>query len=157
MEKRDEIRMTALDSAISDHRLQMMKAALPYVNVSEQRFFAIYTKAQELMNTVSFYEHSTRDDLSACSLERDTSDPLAMLQDIRAYATGPEAETIDMLINMLGAMDMYRTYQDMMAAQEEQTGDDGEKADPMAMLKAFLPPEQQSMFDTYSAMFNTMG
>ena len=37
MEK-DEFKLTDLDYLIGDHHLQMIKAALPYMQISQQRF-----------------------------------------------------------------------------------------------------------------------
>ena len=48
MEKQD-LKFTDLDYLIADHHLQMIKAALPYVTVSQQKFFSLLVKSSELM------------------------------------------------------------------------------------------------------------
>ena len=45
-----------LDSLIGDNHLQMMKAALPYMSVTEQRFISLFVKFNELRRTVKLFE-----------------------------------------------------------------------------------------------------
>ena len=39
--EREELKFTELDYLIGDHHLQMIKAALPYVQVSQQKFLSL--------------------------------------------------------------------------------------------------------------------
>ena len=50
-----ELKLTDLDYAIADHHLQMMKAALPYMEIPQQRTVSLLVKWQELMHTSEFF------------------------------------------------------------------------------------------------------
>lgn len=47
------IKLTDFDCIVGDHHLQMLKAALPYLQVSQQRFLSFSIKFQELQHTMS--------------------------------------------------------------------------------------------------------
>ena len=42
MEENERLTMTALDAQVSPRHLQMIKAAIPYVYLTEQRFLSSY-------------------------------------------------------------------------------------------------------------------
>ena len=42
MNPSDEYKLTDLDYLVGDHHLQMIKAALPYLNVTEQRAVSLF-------------------------------------------------------------------------------------------------------------------
>ena len=46
-----DYKLTDLDYLTGDHHLQMMKAALPFLNVPQQRALSMFVKLQELKNT----------------------------------------------------------------------------------------------------------
>ena len=50
------LKLTDLDYLTGDHHLQMMKAALPYMNVSQQRIFSAAIKIQELRRTMNLFK-----------------------------------------------------------------------------------------------------
>ena len=54
MEK-DDYKLTDLDYLIGDHHLQMIKAALPYVQVPQQKFLSVLVKGNELMRTMELF------------------------------------------------------------------------------------------------------
>jgi hypothetical protein len=142
--------MTALDAIATENHLQMIKAAIPYINLSEQKFVSVYVKYLELMNTVSFFKVSDKNDMKACSLSADSNSPLDMLTDIRDYCNDDEKDSIDVFINILNGYQLYQTYRETSDSESENSS-----AGPMDALKAFLTPEQQSMIDTYSMLLNT--
>ena len=47
-----ELKLTDLDYAIGDHHLQMLKAALPYMEIPQQRAMSMFVKWNELMRTM---------------------------------------------------------------------------------------------------------
>ena len=55
MNPSDEYKLTDLDYLVGDHHLQMIKAALPYLNVTEQRAVSLFVKFQELRRTFELY------------------------------------------------------------------------------------------------------
>lgn len=49
------LKLTDLDYLTGDHHLQMMKAALPYMNVPQQRIFSTVIKIRELQRTINLF------------------------------------------------------------------------------------------------------
>ena len=64
--EQDYIAKTALDEMVESDRDQMLKAMVPYLPPSGQQFLSMYTKTQELMNTMSLSE--TGKNLRICRL-----------------------------------------------------------------------------------------
>ena len=56
MNNQQQYQPSELDSLIGDSHLQMMKAALPYMHASEQRFFSFFIKFNELRRTINLFE-----------------------------------------------------------------------------------------------------
>ncbi len=130
---------STLDTLIQNQHLQMIKAALPYINLSEQRFLSIYIKLLELRNTFQLYDQDP-DTLSACSLQKEDGTMLDMLRDIKAFCPKEEQETIEQILNFIQVYQMYQSYQN--AAE-------GVGPDTVEQLKGMLSPEQRSVFETY--------
>ena len=55
MNQTDSYKVTDLDYLVGDHRLQMLKAALPFLSISQQRALSIAIKLQELRRTYSLF------------------------------------------------------------------------------------------------------
>ena len=51
-----ELKLTDLDYAIGDHHIQMLKAALPYMEIAQQRAMSFFIKWNELVRTMAFFE-----------------------------------------------------------------------------------------------------
>ena len=67
--EQDYIAKTALDEMVESDRDQMLKAMVPYLPPSGQQFLSMYTKTQELMNTMSLFRNRKKSaDLQAASL-----------------------------------------------------------------------------------------
>jgi len=135
-----------LDELVSENHVQMIKTAIPYISVPTQRFAAIYAKALELNNTISFFSN-TGSDLSACDLSTDGT-ALDMLNDIQDYCNEQEKDMVDLLINFLNSFQLYNSY-------KAEFGQAADTNNPMGLLKTFLSPEQQSLFETYNLLLNT--
>lgn len=129
--------LPAIDQIANGNHLLMMKAAIPYLPQPGQQFMALYTKAAELTNILGYYRSAP--DMSACSAETRQSSPAEMLQDIRCFCSHEEQETIDQCIQVFQMMNLYMSFQDAENNSE--------------LLKSFLSPEQQSMFETCQSMF----
>lgn len=50
-----DLKLTDLDYATGDHHLQMMKAALPYLDIRRQRSLSMFIRAREMMHTMEFF------------------------------------------------------------------------------------------------------
>ena len=60
MSNEQTLKMTELDYLTAAPHLQMIKAALPYINIQEQRIFSLLVKIGELERTVQLFEKRRR-------------------------------------------------------------------------------------------------
>ena len=96
-----ELKLTDLDYAIGDHHLQMLKAALPYMEISQQKALSLFVKWNELVRTMEFFEENDEGMLSVCSLEAGHASAVDMLAAVKPYANPREQELIDVFSNIL--------------------------------------------------------
>lgn len=54
--EQEPIARTALDEMVESDQDQMLKAMIPYLPSSGQRFLSVYTKVRELRNTMSLFQ-----------------------------------------------------------------------------------------------------
>ncbi len=52
----NQFRLTDFDYLTADTKLQMLKAAIPYLPVSQQRVFSLLVKVQELQRAQSLFD-----------------------------------------------------------------------------------------------------
>ena len=180
MNDEEKIKMTDLDYLTAAPHLQMIKAALPYIHVQEQRFFSLLVKVSELERTMELFGESEEGMVGICSLEKDEpATPLDMLSAMKPYGSQSEQEFIDLIINFLESSRIYQSYRDscdpeeaeknfrdsapdmVKAAQvengqqkkEQKTGNNPRVS--FDQLKNFLPPEQQSRLETARLLMQT--
>lgn len=136
-----ELKLTDLDYAIADHHLQMLKAALPYMDIPQQRSMSLFIKWNELIRTRNFFSENNEGMMSVCSLDESRTSPADMLEAIKPYANQREQDTIDLMSKLLSSR-MNRNGKPPISADQ---------------LLTFLPPEQQSRFETLQMVMQTMG
>ena len=73
--------MTPLDSMVCQDSVQILKAAIPYLNGSGQQIVSVYAKALELMNTITYFKKN-QPDVSAMSAPQHMQ-PADILNDIK--------------------------------------------------------------------------
>ena len=98
-----DLKLTDLDYATGDHHLQMMKAALPYLDIRRQRSLSMFIRAREMMHTMEFFRENDDGMMSVCSLESPNPSVEDMLSAVRPYANKAEQDTIDMISRFLAA------------------------------------------------------
>ena len=103
--------MEAIDTLIQDRHLEMIKAAIPYLDNSRQKNMTMLVKFMELQRTMALFQNP-RNDLKMCS-EEEKEDPVQMLSAIREYCTDKEKEMID---NMINLVQMFSTYGTLFSA-----------------------------------------
>ncbi len=126
-----DLKLTDLDYATGDHHLQMMKAALPYLDIKRQRSLSMFIKAREMMRTMEFFQQNDDGMMSICALG--TTDPSVedMLGAVRPYANKPEQDMIDMISRFLAS----RHGRSGSGLTQEQ-------------LFSILPPDMQAQLET---------
>ena len=80
-----DLKLTELDYAIANHHLQMLKAAIPNMELPRQRAL------------------SGDGMMSVCSLEKGHTSPLDMLAAMKPYGNQKEQEFIDILTRLLSS------------------------------------------------------
>ena len=105
--EQEKILQTFFDQMITDENGQMLKAMIPYLPSSGQRFLSVYTKVRELQNTMSLFQSSRRTaDLQATGFSG--TDPLEMLQDIRKCCGGENRRQIDHITSLMATIQMLQ-------------------------------------------------
>ncbi|WP_099468426.1 hypothetical protein [Konateibacter massiliensis] len=142
---------TIFDSATQSHQLEIIKAAIPYINNSGQRAMSVFVKASELAETVSLFQRPDAG-IGITAQSEGSKNPMDMLNDIKAVCTGKEQETVNMIINYFNAFQLYRTYHRDFGGDNVSQPNSG---NAFQSMKELLTPDQQKMFETYSLMFNS--
>ncbi len=121
MSNEQTLKMTELDYLTAAPHLQMIKAALPYINIQEQRIFSLLVKIGELERTVQLCGIKEEGELGICSLEEDApASPLDMLNAMKPYGTEAEQDFIDLIINFLQGSQLYQSYMDSMDVPDQE-------------------------------------
>lgn len=136
-----DLKLTDLDYAIADHHIQMLKAAIPYMEIPRQRTVSLFIKTQELMRTRFFFDENDMGMMSVCSLDQSRTSTTDMLEAVKPYAAPKEQELIDVMMKLL----------------TNRTSKNGRSPVPFEQLIAIMPPEQQSKFETIQLMMQTLG
>lgn len=153
------MKLTDFDYLTGDHHLQMLKAALPYVSVSEQKLLSILVKCQELSRTISLFDDEEAATLGICSLDESAPrSPLDMLTAIKPYGNTNEQDFIDMICNFIQGFRLNNQFQEMRAQNAAPGADTSSPLGrlPLEQLKAFLSPEQQSRLDNITLLMQAV-
>lgn len=172
MEHEKTLKMTELDYLTAAPHLQMIKAALPYIHIPEQRFFSLMVKIKELERTIELFEHPEEGQVGICSLEETkSSSPIDMLSAMKPYGTPEEQDFIDLVLNFLQGSRISQSYRDSENAdasepEEPMSGEEtGEEVPtdqeapfsfPLEHLKTIMSPRQQSQFETARILMETL-
>lgn len=125
MNNEQTLKMTELDYLTAAPHLQMIKAALPYIHIPEQRFFSLMVKVSELERTIKLFDKKEDGEVGICSLESDEpATPIDMLNAMKPFGTEEEQDFIDLILNFMQASRLYQSYQDEMnlSGQEAEDG-----------------------------------
>lgn len=138
----NDLKLTDLDYATASHHLQMLKAAIPYMEIPQQKLLATYIKWTELRRTMRFFDTNDEGMLSVCSLEKGHTSPADMLAAVKPYANQKEQELIDLLSGFISRKKASSNGQNMIFSDQ---------------ILSFLPPEQQSKLETLQMVMQTIG
>lgn len=105
------LKLTEFDYLLADPQLQMVKAALPYMGIPQQRIFSMLIKLRELNRTRSLFSDGELSAMGLSSGTTQSTSPFEMFQAIKAYASPKDREMIEMLEN----------FQIMMQAMQSPT------------------------------------
>ena len=95
-----DVRLTDFDYLLADPHLQMVKAAIPYMQQPMQRFLSMMIKIQELSRAMNLFSGGEVAAMSVASAGERKSSPVEMLQAMKPYANPRERELIEMIENL---------------------------------------------------------
>lgn len=136
-----ELKLTDLDYAIASHHLQMLKAALPYMEIPQQRTMSMFIKLSELKRTMDFFNENDEGMMSICSLNTNHVSPSDMLEAIKPYANQKEQEVIDIVSRFMTGRKGREQARSPITPEQ---------------LISLLPPEHQSKLETIQLMMQTL-
>ena len=142
MNNNNQMLLTEFDVATTNQEIQMLKAFIPFVDINLQRTLALCIRLFELINTLDFYNHIGEN----CPLNRKSKDKKAIFEEIKKYCPKENMEMFEIMSNMDNISEYLKMYQAMSTPSKENTQSD--------VLKNFLTPEQQKMYETYKDMLN---
>lgn len=155
MNQEPGMKMTELDYLTAAPHLQMIKAALPYIHIPEQRFFSLMVKINELERTMRLFDEKETGEVGICSLKEDEpATPIDMLNAMKPYGTEEEQDFIDLVINFMQGSRLYQSYRET-APEEEEPHRTEHRRFPMEQLMNIWPPEQQSRLETAQMLVQT--
>lgn len=97
-------------------RMEMLRAALPYIPVSMQKFLSIYIGLEELFNAIRIIREGPvlyMDSLNYQPQKLGNTEELVKV--LRGFCSPKENELIDMFFQMSNMMNMYDQYKDMFS------------------------------------------
>lgn len=145
MDQDPKEQLTEFDSLICDHRMQLLKAAIPYISRPRQRTLSFIIKFAELNSAIKLFS-GKEDSLSICSAPAGEDTLPDMVHTLKQYCTPQEADLLDLIQNFTQSFGLYRQYQ---ATEKDRS--DSEKTGgghtPFDILKNMMTPEQQGIFE----------
>lgn len=155
MNEEQDLKLTDLDYLIGNHHLQMMKAALPFMEVPEQKMMSVFVKFKELQRTISLFDQEEVASLGICSAGSapEQRSPMDLLNAIRPYGNSGEQDFIDLISNFLHSGRLGGLAQGFAQGSASQGSSQGFSFE---QLKGFLSPEQQSRMENAQLMMQAM-
>lgn len=92
------------------HAVDLMNAAIPYVNSKSRNQMETLIKASELMDTL---QASSSSELAACDLKNDTIDLEGLFLNLQGVCNGSELELVNTMLNIVKTRKLYQTYTSM--------------------------------------------
>lgn len=142
MDNKQTLLLTEFDIATLGNEIQMLKAFIPFIELKHQKTFAICIRIIEFMKTMDFYNHMTE----PCPLSRSSMNKKDIFNEIKKFCPAQNLDIFEMMANMDNISEYMKIYETMNTPKEGQKQTD--------ILKNFLTPEQQKMFEAYENMLN---
>ena len=101
----ENISQTALDQMVSSDQGQLLKAAVPYLPPQGQQMLSVYSKLQELFNTIRLFSPD-RQGMQSCAAA--ASDPLEILHDLRRFSYGHSRQMLDRTADMIALIEIMK-------------------------------------------------
>lgn len=99
-ETNQDIRLTDFDYLLADPQIQMVKAAIPYLQVPQQRILSTMVKAMEVRRTMNLFQDEEVSAMGINPQAQRKSSPMELLQAMKPYAGPRERDMIDTIENI---------------------------------------------------------
>lgn len=109
----------AMSDSILNHNMELLKAAMPYVDSSAQSMLCLLIGFFEFMDCFLSFRSGS---MTACQCEDRKVDLEAMMNSIRPICNKKEREIVDRILSIFNAkrmFEMYNTYMSAMKAMQE--------------------------------------
>lgn len=151
--EKDSDSVLAFDTLFTTNSIQILKILLPCLSSRMQPFLAVFIKYLELQYTMQYFK-THPGSYGGRQMENTSMDFSTIFPKIQGYLSPAERSRIEQLMNMMQtfekAQEMKPMFDMMSSLFAAEGGMDG-GGNPMDMLKNMLTPEQQAMFDMFSA------
>lgn len=159
MEQKDTNQIQAFDTLFSNNHIQMLKILLPYMDNQTQKQLAVYIKFLELKCAFSFYQKQPFP-LCGCMEQETSKHPELIIRKLLPLCTATEKKELEQILSILQSINQYQELQKTMEFMKEFMPEaNSENKDPFncesdmnSILMNLLSPEQQEMFQMFSAM-----
>ena len=141
MNNNQSLLLTEFDIATTSNEIQMLKAFVPFVEPKFQKPLAICIRMLEFIKTMDFYSHIS----DPWPLTRKSKDKKEIFAEIKKFCPNQNMEIFEMMANMDNITEYLKMYEAMTNPKEDKKNN---------VLKNFLTPEQQKMFESYESMLN---
>lgn len=142
VENNNNMFLTEFDVATLSHETQMLKAFIPFMDTSQQKSFALFIRVFELIKTMDFYNHITE----PSPLRRKNCGKKEIFEEMKNFCPKKDREILDIMANMDNITEYYNMFQAMNSPKKDNSQSD--------ILKNFLSPEQQKMYESYQNILN---
>lgn len=159
MDQKDTAQINAFDTLFSNNHIQMLKILLPYMDNQFQKYLAIYIKFLELQCAISFLKERPFP-LCGCMESDSKKDPEVIIKKLLPLCTKKEKEQMTQILSLFQSINQYQEISRTMEMMKEfmpemshsEGGESGSSPDISSLLMNMLSPEQQEMFQMFSAM-----
>lgn len=94
-------KQTYFDSLVTDRRLQLAKAVIPYIGKREGGLIAIYVKIIELENAMNYAKNPKFCSSSSCSENSGNNDITGLFDVIKDYMDDDMAQSLEMIMSLM--------------------------------------------------------
>lgn len=101
--------LTPIDQIANQNHLQLVKAALPYMQTASQKSLSVWIKMLELQNIMRFYDQPAPS-IRACDTSTERPGILDMLSEMRNYCEGEEQKLLDQWIQIASTLELYSIF-----------------------------------------------
>lgn len=106
-----------IDSIVNSREMNVIKAALPYMNLDNQKKLAVFVKFLEFIKTMKLYNSYSVNEIS--ELNKTNMSKRDMIYAMRAWCSDKNKQLLDIVLNMYTLKSMITTMNNPSLQQQE--------------------------------------